>query len=136
MNMKTGIVRLGPAAGPRNDRAGGFNLIEMSLAMTIVLTILLGVMASISTASLAEMNSSEALSSQLLLSQAIEELKDNTFSELPSFNGQYVVSGTNRANISVTALTVDLARIQVNVSSTAFPDVSSSAVLLVANTED
>lgn len=112
----------------------GFNLLEIAITMAIVLTILLGVMASISTASMAEMNSSEHVASQLLLSQALEELKANDFNDLITFNGQFVTSGTNRADIAVAYLTPDLIRLQVTVTSTAFTDVVNSAVLLQAST--
>jgi len=125
-----------PTAAPGGERVAGFNLIEIAISMAIILTILLGVMAAISTASLAEANSNEAVSGQLLLTQTVEELKNNNFAELLGFHGQYVTSGTNRADISAALVTQDLIRLQVDVTSTDFPDVSSSAVFLLADTEN
>ncbi|HVR76206.1 MAG TPA: prepilin-type N-terminal cleavage/methylation domain-containing protein [Planctomycetota bacterium] len=116
------------------DGSEGFNLIEMMISMAIVLATLLGVMASLSTASIAEINSSESVENQFLLGQTLEELKNNSFDTLLSFNGTFVTSGSNRADISVDLLTPDLARIQVVARSTELTDVTSLVVLLVANT--
>lgn len=115
------------------EQTEGFSLLEMVIAMAILLTIVLGVMASISNAAIAEMNASEALASQLLLSQTMEELKNNDFADLITFNGQSVSSGTNTALIRVSSLTTNLVRIQVDVTSNGFTDVANSSVLLVAN---
>ncbi|MBI4605123.1 MAG: hypothetical protein HY721_24430 [Planctomycetes bacterium] len=135
MRAMFGARRPRPGATFGPGTTAGFNLIEVTLTMAIVLTILLGVMASISTASMAEMSASENVASQLLMSQVLEEVKSNEFEDLLSFNGQYVTSGTNRADISVVSLSTDLVRIQVSVTSTAFPDVVNSAVLLQAALE-
>ena len=117
-------------------REGGFNLLELAIAMAIILTILLGVMASISTASIAEMNASEGMASQLLMSQTLEEIKNTTdFAALLSFNGQTVTSGTNTATIRAQALTTGLVEIQVSVASSTYPNVASQGVLLIANTQ-
>lgn len=115
-------------------RETGSSLIEVAISLVLILAILLGVMASLSTASVAQMSSTEGTSSQLLLSQAIEEVKNNDYDDLLSFNGQTVVSGTNTATILVDLVSTDLIRIQVTVASTAFTDVSSRAVILIANT--
>ncbi len=117
-----------------SNRETGSSLIEVAISLVLILAILLGVMASLSTASVAQMSSTEGTSSQLLLSQAIEEVKNNDYDDLLSFNGQTVVSGTNTATILVDLVSTDLIRIQVTVASTAFTDVSSRAVILIANT--
>ena len=117
-----------------SHRETGSSLIEVAISLVLILAILLGVMASLSTASVAQMSSTEGTSSQLLLSQAIEEVKNNDYDDLLSFNGQTVVSGTNTATILVDLVSTDLIRIQVTVASTAFTDVSSRAVILIANT--
>jgi Tfp pilus assembly protein PilV len=126
--------RLFSAGRDTEERSAGFSLLEVGFAMGIILTILLGVMASISTASVAEMNASEGLASQLLLSQTVEEVKNNSFDNLITYNGQTVTSGTNTATIQVAYLTTDLVRIQVNVVSSQFAGVTNSAVQLIANT--
>lgn len=117
-----------------SSRDAGSSLIEVAISLALILAILLGVMAALSTGSLAQMNATEATSSQLLLSQAIEEVKNNDYDSLLSFNGQTVVSGTNTATILADLVSANLTRIQVTVTSTAFPDVTSRAVILLANT--
>ena len=134
--MNRAFQRRAAPAAPGAERSAGFNLIETTVSMAIILTILLGVMATISSASLAKTNSNESVSSQFLLHQTVEELKNNSFSELLGFDGQYVTSGTNRADIRVGWVTPELIRLQVDVTSTAFPDVTSSAVFLLADTEN
>ena len=116
------------------DREAGASLIEVAISLVLILAILLGVMASLSTASVAQMSSTEATSSQCLLSQSIEEVKNNDYDALLSFNGQTVASGTNTATILVDLVSTDLTRVQVTVTSSSFPDVTSRAVLLIANT--
>ncbi len=133
MNTRT-IHLVQPANHPETaPRSAGFNLIEVAISMAIILTILLGVMASISTASIAEMTASEGVANQLLLSQTLEELKSNDFDDLITFNGQVVTNGTNRATIQAALVTTDLVRLQVDVASTSFTDVTSSAVFLIAD---
>jgi prepilin-type N-terminal cleavage/methylation domain-containing protein len=122
--------------GPEGSSQDGFTLLEVFMAMTIVAIILLGVMGSISTASFAERNAGESLQSQMLLNQVIEELQDNPFSNLLSFNGQFVTSGDHRADILVGLLSPDLARIQVSVTSTLYPEVSTRALVFISNTEN
>ncbi len=117
-----------------SSRDAGSSLIEVAISLALILAILLGVMAALSTGSLAQLNATEATTSQLLLSQAIEEVKNNDYDSLLSFNGQTVVSGTNTATILADLVSTDLTRIQVTVTSTAFPDVTSRAVILLANT--
>ena len=110
----------------------GASLIEVAISLVLILAMLLGVMASLSTASVAQMSSTESTQSQFLLSQVLEEVKNNSFDNLLSFNGQQVTSGTNRATISVGLVTADLVRVQVAVASTAFPEVANRAVLFLA----
>lgn len=120
------------AAGSTRRGQEGASLIEVAISLVLILAMLLGVMASLSTASVAQMSSTEGTQSQFLLSQVLEEVKNNSFDNLLSFNGQQVTSGTNRATISVGLVTVDLVRVQVAVASTAFPEVANRAVLFLA----
>ena len=112
----------------------GFCLIEVTLALTILGIILLGVMATITNASVAERETSEALQGQALLGQVVEEIQSTPFESLLSLNGHFVTSGEHRADITVGLAGPELVRIQVDVTSAAFPGVPCRAVLLLADT--
>ena len=111
----------------------GSSLLEVAISLTLILAILIGVMASLTTASLAQMNATEATQSQLLLSQALEEVKANDYDDLLSFNGQSVASGTNTALIQADLVATNLTRVQITVTSSAYPEVITRSVLLVAD---
>jgi hypothetical protein len=118
---------LGPARSPDGGPEEGMHLLEIAVSMTLVLVILLGVMASISSASFA--------ASQMLMNQVIEEVQASPFDSLLSFNGQFVTSGVHRADITTGSVNADLVQIQVVVTSTTFPDVTSQAVILISDTD-
>ena len=126
---------LGTVRKERSSQAG-MNLIEVTIAMTILAIMLLGVMAALSNASFAERETSDVLQSQLLLSQVVEETRSVAFDSLLSLNGTYVVKGSHRANITAGLVNPDLVRIQVDVTSTDGTNARSRSVLLVANTGD
>jgi Tfp pilus assembly protein PilV len=126
---------LGPASRPTGGPEEGMHLLEIAVSMTLVLVILLGVMASISSASFAERSASEGLASQMLMNQVIEEVQASPFDSLLSFNGQFVTSGVHRADITTGSVNADLVQIQVVVTSTTFPDVTSQAVILISDTD-
>jgi Tfp pilus assembly protein PilV len=126
---------LGPARSPDGGPEEGMHLLEIAVSMTLVLVILLGVMASISSASFAERSASEGLASQMLMNQVIEEVQASPFDSLLSFNGQFVTSGAHRADITTGSVNADLVQIQVVVTSTTFPDVTSQAVILISDTD-
>ena len=113
---------------------GGFNLIEVTLAMAILSIVLLGVMAALTNASFAERETSDVLQSQLLLGQVVEETRSVAFDDLLSLNGTYVVKGSHRANITAGLVNPDLVRIQVDVNATDGGNARSRSVLFLANT--
>ena len=122
------------ATAPSSSR-DGFSLIEVTLALTILLIMLLGILASLSNASIAERETAEVLESQLLVTQVLEEIQSARYETLLSFNGTFVVNGNHRADITAGLAGPDLTRIEVDVSSPVFPNIASSAVLLIADTE-
>ncbi len=119
--------------GGVKDREGGMTLLEIMISLTILSMILLGVMASISTGFQAQHLNTEQLNSQLLVQQVIEELQDNNFETLVTFNGQTVTSGAHIATMQVSYVNVNLVRVTVTTSSTQFPTVSSRAVTYIAD---
>ncbi|MBI4584911.1 MAG: type II secretion system protein [Planctomycetes bacterium] len=119
--------------GGVKDREGGMTLLEIMISLTILSMILLGVMASISTGFQAQHLNTEQLNSQLLVQQVIEELQDNSFDNLVTFNGQTVTSGAHTAAMEVGYVNANLVRVTVTTSSTQFPTVSSRAVTYLAD---
>jgi len=132
--LDTRFLRL-PILATRFDELGalGFHFREVMVALVIVLSVLLGVLETLTTASVADLGSHEATASQVLLDRTIDEVNNAAYEDLLSIPARQVSSGTNHASIQAQLVTTDLIRVQVNVASTAFPDVTNSAVILVAN---
>ena len=63
----------------------------------------------------------------------LEEIQDNDFTNLLSFDGQFVTEGAHQADISVSLVNVHLMRVQVTTTSTQYPEVSASAVTMISN---
>lgn len=118
-----------------NDAEAGSSLLEVAISLALILAILIGVMASLTTAAVAQMNATESTQSQALLSQTLEEIKANDYDDLLSFNGQSVTSGTNTALIQADLVATNLTRIQITVTSSAYADVITRTILLIARTD-
>lgn len=104
----------------------------MVMGLALVGAILLGVMASISTAFMGQRDSTARTESHFLLGRVLEEIQASPYDTLLSFNGTSVTEGDHRAAIRVAPVGPDLLEVQVDVVSTSSPDVTSSGVLLVA----
>ena len=119
----------------RGCRREGFTLIEVSLALSLIAMILVGVMAALSSAFLAQRNNSEIVETQFLTQQVIEEAQDSAFDDLLSFNGTSVTStdGLYRAQITASSAGLHLVRIEVVSSSIARPTIWSRAVTLISD---
>lgn len=115
------------------SRQEGVGLIEVAVSFALLLTILLGVMGSLTTASAVQLNTNERVSNQMLLGQSLEELKSVPFSTLTSFNGTHVISGKNRVDFLVTPLSAALVRVEVVSTSSEYSDITNRAVLLLVN---
>ncbi len=112
---------------------GAFNLLEATVALAILTLALLGVLAAISNASVAERETAQMLESQAALAQVLEEIQSLPYDTVLSLNGTFVTKGNQRADIRAALDRVGLIRVQVDVTSAANPAVSSSAALLVAD---
>ena len=111
----------------------GMTLIEIAISLSIIGVLLLGVMASLSTGLSAQSINGERLTAHYLARDVLEEIQDNDFTNLLSFDGQFVTEGAHQADISVSLVNVHLMRVQVTTTSTQYPEVSASAVTMISN---
>ena len=125
-------LRRRSASGSSDD---GFTLIEVSLALSMIAMILVGVMAALSSGFLAQRNNSEIVETQFLTQQVVEEIQDSAFDDLLSFNGTSVTStdGFYRAQVTAASAGLHLIRIEVVSSSIARPTIWSRAVTLISD---
>jgi len=135
MNQNPTIQVIGGRRAGSADSRCGFSLVEVAVALTLVGVIVLGVLATVSTAAASGRSSGARLDSQMLLNQVIEEIQGSPYDTLLGFHGTFVVEGDHRADISAVLADVNLVQIQVDVASQVDPSIASRGVLLVADTE-
>jgi prepilin-type N-terminal cleavage/methylation domain-containing protein len=114
-------------------RSQGLTLIEIAISLSIIGVLLLGVMASLTTGLSAQAENRERLTAQYLVRDVLEEIQDNDFANLLSFDGLFVTEGAHQADISVSLVNTNLMRVQVSTTSTQHVEVSATAVTMISN---
>lgn len=119
----------------KEDPRAGLSLIEVSVSISVLTIVCLGVLASISTSARAFRESDEFHESQLLVQEVLEEIQTAPFDTLLSFDGQFVNSddGEYRADISVDYVTLNLVRVHVSCTRIGTAALESEAVRLIAD---
>ncbi len=113
----------------------GWSLVEVTVGLTLISIIVLGVTASLSTAAVGAETTNDELESALLLDRVLQEVQASPYDTLLTFNGTFLVEGDHRADIRVALVATNLIQIQVDVVSQVDPNVATRGVLLVADTE-
>jgi Tfp pilus assembly protein PilV len=116
----------------QRQRCAGFSMLDVAVSLILVSALVLGAVATLSGAFMSERLANGRLASQLLLNRVMEESRSVPYSTLLSLNGQFVLEGEHRADISVDLVDLNLTRVQVDVTSSSYPEVESRGVLLRA----
>ena len=119
-------------AGRRNET--GFSLVDVVFGMAIIGAILLGALATITTAFDGSRDSGDRIRGQLLQSRVLEELQAVPFDALPGTSGTYVEDDGLRADITVVPMESNLLHVEVSVSDQVTGTALSSGVLWIAST--
>ena len=101
--------------------------------MTVLVIVVLGVLGSISNASVAQRTTQVEVESRQLLDRVLEEIESVDFDGLLGFDGTFIVSGAHRADLTVVLLQPNLMQVQVDVTSAQFPEVRNVGVTLIAD---
>lgn len=129
MSHRTGFrIKEEPAA----TRRSGISLLEVSVALVLITTIVLGVLGGLSQATAAQRSARAELESLQLRDRVLEEARAIAFDGLSDLDGTFVEQNGHRADLTVVQLEPALIQVEVNVSSSLHPNVRNVGVLLVA----
>lgn len=126
------LARVRADGGGVYRRQHGFSLLETTLSTVILGTVLIGTLASLSSAAVGQRNDSTRVESQLLLSRVMEELRSTSPDSLPGFDGTWLDEGGHRAEINVVPHGAGLLKLSVRVRHLVETAVETRGVLLVA----
>lgn len=115
------------------SRQDGLSLPEVAVALALLSTVALGVLGGIVDAAEVQRTTRTELECLRLLDRMMEETQAVAFDGLIGLDGTFVEQNRHRADLTVVRLTPGLIQVQVDVTSTEFPAVNSTAVLLVAS---
>ena len=120
-----------PGANGRN-RQHGFSLLETTLSAVILGAVLIGTLGSLSSAAVGQRNDSTRVTSQLLLSRVMEELRSTSPESLPTYDGSWLEEDGYRAEINVVPHAAGLLKLSVRVQHLVETGIETRGVLLVA----